>query len=68
MKKDRKIRRQKDDEWDLEIIQTTSNEQLKSKKGDGGGGRKGDRGAVSSSSFDLLNSMIYDLKRSVDLG
>ena len=25
------------------------------------------RGAVSSRSFDLLNSMIYDVKRSVDL-
>ena len=37
MKKDRKIRRQKDDEWDLEIIQTTSNEQLRSKKGGGEG-------------------------------
>ena len=24
-------------------------------------------GAISSRSFDLLNSMIYDLKRSVDL-
>ena len=31
----------------------------------GGWGQRG--GAVSSRSFDLLNSMIYDLKRSVDL-
>ena len=35
---------------------------LDRKRGDGEGG-----GAVSSRSFDLLNSMIYDLKRSVDL-
>ena len=37
-------------------------ELLRWKKGDGEGG-----GAVSSRSLDLMNSMIYDLKRSVDL-
>ena len=36
---------------------------LDRKRGDGEG--RGRRGAVSSRSFDLLNSMIYDLKRSV---
>ena len=54
-------KRRKDDEKDPEDIQTTSNELLRSKKGGGWG-----RGAVSSRSFDLLNSMIYDLKRSLD--
>ena len=33
----------------------------------GGMGKGEGGGAVSSRSFDLLNSMIYDLKRSVDL-
>ena len=41
---------------------TSSNELLRSKKGWGGEGGM----AVSSRSFDLLNSMIYDLKISVD--
>ena len=44
---------------DSENIQTTYSDQ---KRGDGEGG-----GAVSLRSFDLLNLMIYDLKRSVDL-
>ena len=52
-KKGRKIRGRKDDE------NMISTELLRSKKGRGG--------AVSSRSFDELNSMIYDLKRSVDL-
>ena len=42
-------------------IQMTSNDLLRSKKGGWGGGWW-----VSSRFFDLLNSMIYDLKRSVD--
>ena len=67
-KKDKVTERQKenktkDDEKDSENIQTTSNDLLISKKGGWGGGG----GAVSSRFFDLLNSMIYDLKRSVDL-
>ena len=33
----------------------------------GGGGEGGDGGAVSSRPFDLMNSMIYGPKRSVDL-
>ena len=41
----------------------TSNDLLISKKGGWGGGG----GEVSSRFFDIVNSMIYDLKRSVDL-
>ena len=48
----------KDDEQDSEDIQTTSNELLRLKKGGIVKGGKG-VGAVSSRSFDLLNSMIY---------
>ena len=36
-------------------------------RGEGEKGRGGEGGAVSSRSFDLLNSMIYNLKISVDL-
>ena len=59
--KKQKDNKTKDDEFDSEDVQTTSNDLLRSKKGGGGGG------AVSSRPFDLLNSMICDLKRSVDL-
>ena len=52
----------KDDECDSEDIQTTSNDLLRSKKGGWRGGWW-----VSSRFFDLLNSMICDLKRSVGL-
>ena len=52
----------KDDELDSEDIQATSNDLLRSEKGGWGGG-----GGMSSRFFDRLNSMIYDLKISVDL-
>ena len=52
----------KDDEQDSEDAQTTFNDLLSSKKGGWVGG-----GAVSSRFFDLLNSMMYDLKRSADI-
>ena len=51
----------KDDKYDSENIQTTLNDLLRSKNGRWGGGE-----AVSSRLLDLLNSLIYDLKRSVD--
>ena len=63
-KKTNRQKRQKDnkpkyDEQDSENIKMTSNELLRLKRGRGWLGRAG---AVSSRSFHLLNSMIYDLK------
>ena len=62
---DRKTKIQKDnktkhDEKDSEDIQTTSHDLLRSKREGWGGG-------WSSRFFDLFNSMIYDLKRSLVL-
>ena len=48
-----KIRRQKDDEYDSENMQTTSMTCLDRKGGD----------SISLRSFDLLNSMILDLTK-----
>ena len=53
-------RKTKKTERQKENIHMTSNDLHKIEKRGGGG-------AVSSRCFDLLNSMIYDLKRSVDL-
>ena len=53
----RKVKRRKEEEQDSEDIQTTANELLHMIEK---GGRE-EGGAVSSKSFDTLNSMIYDL-------